>query len=146
MTGKRQRELMEQTGALGGNWRHRQPPAGAMTAWRRDQPRQQCSALGPTGAAATRSGRGSTAACCDGEEVGQFLESLKLLTLSPDEAGAQKSPVASEEMDLLTKRLQEKTLQATWFLWRALQRRIKTSFTQSLLEYRCLGETSQFTS
>lgn len=78
--------------------------------------------------------------------MGQFSENHKELKLSPDEVNTQDSPVISEEMDFMTIRLQEKTLQTTWFLWRALQRRIKTSFTQSLLENRCLGETSQFIS
>lgn len=45
---------------------------------------------------------------CDGEEMGQFLENHRLLKLSPDEVDTQNSPVTSEEMDVMTVRLQEK--------------------------------------
>lgn len=40
--------------------------------------------------------------------MGQFLENHRLLKLSPDEVDTQNSPVTSEEMDVMTVRLQEK--------------------------------------
>lgn len=41
--------------------------------------------------------------------MGQFSENHKLLKLSPDEVDTQNSPVISEEMDFMTRSLQEKT-------------------------------------